>query len=127
MDKQKITCTICPIGCKIFINIDEKQIISSEGNRCKKGIYYARSEVFNPRRMLTTSISVKDGEWPLASVKSTRPIPKKKLFSILREIKKIKIDAPVITGQIIIKNVLNTGVDIIATKTIKKLSTNLIV
>ncbi len=122
MDENKITCIICPIGCKIFVKIDGKQIIVTEENICKKGIEYAKSEALEPRRMLTTSVLVKGGEWPLVSVKSTRPVPKDKLFPILRQIKKITINAPVASGQIIIKNVLNSDVDIVATKTIKKQS-----
>jgi CxxC motif-containing protein len=124
MDENKITCIICPIGCKIFVKTDGKQIAITEGNICKKGIDYAKSEALDPRRMLTTSVLVKDGEWPLVSIKSTRPIPRDKLFPILRQIKKITINAPVRSGQIIIKNVLNSGVDIVATKTIKKQSIN---
>ena len=120
MDKKKITCIICPIGCKIFVRTNGKQITVTEGNRCKKGIHYARSEILDPRRMLTTSILVKGGEWPLVSVKSTRAIPKDRLFSILEQIKKITINAPVVSGQTIIKNVLNSDIDFVATKTIKK-------
>ena len=121
MDEQKITCIICPIGCKIFVKTNGKQITVTEGSRCKKGIHYAISEILDPRRMLTTSILVKGGEWPLVSVKSTRAIPKNKLFPILEQIKKTTINAPVISGQTIIRNVLNSGIDFVATKTIKKL------
>ena len=124
MDENKITCIICPIGCKIFVKTNGKQIAVTEGNICKKGIDYAKSEALDPRRMLTTSVLVKGGEWPLVSIKSTRPVPKDKLFLILRQIKKITINAPVVSGQIIIKNIFNSGVDIVATKTIKKQSIN---
>jgi CxxC motif-containing protein len=124
MDEKNITCIICPIGCKIFVKTDGKQIAIIEGDICKKGIDYAKSEALDPRRMLTTSVLVKDGESPLVSIKSNRPVPKDKLFPILRQIKKITINAPVVSGQIIIKNVLNSGVDIVATKTIKKQSIN---
>ncbi len=121
MDEKKITCIVCPIGCKILVKTDGKRIAVTEGYRCKKGICYARNEALDPRRMLTTSILVKDGEWPLVSVKSTKPIPKDKLFPVLRQIKKITINAPVLLEQKIIKNILNSGVDIVATKTIKKI------
>jgi CxxC motif-containing protein len=121
MDEKKITCIVCPIGCKISIKTDGTQFEVKDGNKCNKGIEYARNETLDPRRILTTLILVKGGEWPLVSVKSTQSIPKDRLFPILKEIKQIIIDAPVISGQIIIKNVLNTGIDIVATKTIKVL------
>jgi len=70
--------------------------------------------------MLTTSVFVNNGDWPLVSVKSSKPVPKEKIFSILNEIKKTKIDAPVKAGQTIIKNVSDTNIDIIATRIVKK-------
>ena len=71
--------------------------------------------------MLTTSVLVKNGQWPLVSVKSSKPVPKQKVFFILKIIKNKTILAPVKSGQIIIKNVANSKIDIIATKSIKKI------
>ena len=116
--ERNITCIVCPIGCKILIKTDGTQFEIVEGNKCKRGIEYARSEALDPRRMLTTSVLVNDGEWPLASVKSSKPVPKEKLFSVLKEIGGTAVKAPVNSGQIIIKNTANTGIDIVATKTV---------
>ena len=116
--ERNITCIVCPIGCKILIKTDGTQFEIVEGNKCKRGIEYARSEALDPRRMLTTSVLVNDGEWPLASVKSSKPVPKEKLFSVLKEIGGTAVKAPVKSGQIIIKNTANTGIDIVATKTV---------
>lgn len=120
MASKKITCIVCPIGCKILVKIDGTSFEIVDGNKCKKGVEYARNEALDPRRMLTTSILVNDGEWPLVSVKSSKPVPKEQLFPILKEIKNITIDAPVKSGQTIIKNVANTGIDIVSTKSVKK-------
>ena len=117
--EKNITCVVCPIGCKILVKIDETQLETVEGNKCKKGIEYVKNEVFDPRRMLTTSVLVNGGEWPLVSVKSSKPVPKEKLFSILKEIWKTVVNAPVKSGQIIIKNTANTDINIVATKTVK--------
>jgi CxxC motif-containing protein len=119
MDEKKITCIVCPVGCKILVKTDGKQFEIQGGNKCKKGIEYARNEVLDPRRILTTSILVKGGEWPLVSVRSTQPIPKDKIFAVLREIHKISVGAPVGVGQVIVKNIVNLGIDIVATKTVK--------
>jgi CxxC motif-containing protein len=116
--ERNITCIVCPIGCKILIKTDGTQFEIVEGNKCKRGIEYARSEALDPRRMLTTSVLVNNGEWPLASVKSSKPVPKEKLFSVLKEIGGTAVKAPVNSGQIIIKNTANTGIDIVATKTV---------
>ena len=117
-DERNITCIVCPIGCKILIKTDGTQFEIVEGNKCKRGIEYARSEALDPRRMLTTSVLVNDGEWPLVSVKSSKPVPKEKLFSVLKEVGRIAVKAPVKSGQTIIKNAANTGIDIVATKTV---------
>jgi CxxC motif-containing protein len=118
---KKITCIVCPIGCKIQVKTDAKQFTVCDGHKCKRGIEYAKSEALDPRRMLTSSVLVKDGEWPLVSIKSSKTVPKNKIFNVLKEIKRSSINAPVNLGQIIIKNVAGTKIDIIATKSIKKL------
>jgi CxxC motif-containing protein len=118
--EKEITCIVCPLGCKILVRAVEDQFELLEGNKCKKGVEYAKSEALDPRRMLTSSVLVKNGEWPLVSVKSSEPVQKHKVYSVLKEIKKAKVKTPVKSGQIIIKNVANTNIDIIATKSIKK-------
>jgi CxxC motif-containing protein len=120
-EKKEITCIICPIGCKILVDKKGNKVEITEGNKCKKGIDYATNEALDPRRLLTTSVLVENGNWPLVSVKSSRPIPKDKIFDVLKEIKKIKVKAPVKIGKIIISNVANTDIDIISTKSIKSL------
>jgi CxxC motif-containing protein len=122
--KKDITCIVCPIGCKILVEVEGKTCKIIEGNRCKKGLDYVYHEALDPKRMFTSSILVKDGEWPLVSVKSSRPVPKEKIFQVLGEIKKATVKAPVKIGQTIIQNVAKTGIDIMATKTVNKTTNN---
>jgi CxxC motif-containing protein len=118
--EKEITCIVCPIGCKILVRAVENEFELLEGSKCKRGIEYAKNEALDPRRMLTSSVLVKNGEWPLVSVKSSKPVQKHKVYTVLKEIKKATVNAPVQSGQIIIKNVANTKIDIVATKSIKK-------
>ncbi|KYK23489.1 molybdopterin oxidoreductase [Thermoplasmatales archaeon SG8-52-4] len=118
--EKDVICIVCPIGCKILVKTNGKDFEILEGNKCKRGTDYARNEALDPRRMLTSSVLVTNGEWPLVSVKSSKPVPKDKIFSVLKEIKKTKVNAPVKSGQIIIKNVAGTKINILATKSIKK-------
>jgi CxxC motif-containing protein len=118
--EKKITCIVCPIGCKILVKTDGKTFETLEGNKCKKGIDYAKNEALDPRRMLTTSILVNKGKWPLVSVKSSKPVPKEELFNFLKKVKKTSVQAPVNSGEILIRNVANTNIDVIATKTVEK-------
>ncbi len=118
--EKEITCIICPIGCKISVRLNGKDFEVTSGNKCIKGVEYARVEALDPKRMLTSSVLVNKGEWPLVSVKSSEPVPKNKLFHVLKEIKGAKVDAPVKLGQTVIKNVANTKINIVTTKSIKR-------
>jgi CxxC motif-containing protein len=120
-NKKQITCIVCPIGCKIMVKTDGKNFEVCDGNKCIKGIEYARAEALDPKRMLTSSVFVKNGEWPLVSVKSSEPVPKNSLFTVLDEIKKARVNAPITLGQILINNVANTKINIVATKSVKKI------
>lgn len=121
MDKREITCIVCPIGCKILATVDGTNIKKIEGYKCKRGVEYTRSEILDPRRVLTSSISVINGEWLLVSVKTSKPVPKDKVFDILRVTRKTKAKAPVNIGQTLIKDVAGTGIDIVATRSVNTL------
>jgi len=116
---ENITCILCPIGCNIKIKKNKK--ITIKDAKCDKGVEYSKNEILNPMRILTTSILVINGISPLLSVKTSKPIPKNKIFKILDIIKKTRVNAPIHIGDIIIKNVLDTGSDIIATKSIERI------
>ena len=118
--KKEITCIICPIGCRLMVEYRDDSILNIEGFECKKGKKYASEELLNPVRSLTSTILVKDGEIPLVSVKTEKPIPKEKLFEVMDAISGIEVDAPVDIGDVLVKNVLDLNVDILATKKVEK-------
>jgi CxxC motif-containing protein len=101
------------------IHHKEGIITKIEDYQCKKGIGYAKEELFYPKRTLTTSIIVKDGDLPLVSVKSDKPIPKDRLFDVMDAISEIEVHAPIEIGDILIKNVIGLDVQIVATKDVK--------
>jgi len=119
---KKLVCIQCPMGCKLIVNIDESNnnILKIEGNKCLRGIDYANDEIKAPKRILTSSVKVNGGDLPLVSVKTDRPIPKKLIKEIMLILKEIEINAPIKRGDIIIKNILNSGANIVATRSIKK-------
>lgn len=118
MEMKKIICTVCPKGCLINTETENGQITGMTGYGCKKGAEYAAAECTNPVRTLTTTVRVKGGRHPVAPVKSQRPVPRELLVKCVNEINKCIIEAPVKTGDIIIADILGTGVDIIATSNI---------
>lgn len=116
-----ITCIACPNGCDIKVSFDKDGNIEKlDGYKCKNGIAYAKSEVTSPERILTSSVAVKNGEFVLASVKTSKPIPKKLLRDAVKEIAKVKINAPVSVGDVVMQNILETGVDVVATCNVKE-------
>lgn len=119
--KKEITCIICPIGCRLIVEYEDDTILDIDGFECKKGKKYASEELFNPVRTLTTTIIVKDGEIPLVSVKTDKPIPKDKLFEVMDAVSEIEVKAPVSIGDFLVKNVLGLNADIVATKNVQRL------
>ena len=118
--KKQFTCIICPNGCEITAEYDANGVITAiEGHTCKKGEEYVAQELTHPVRTIATSVIVKNGELPLASVRLNGPIPKEKIYDAIVEIKKISLEAPVVIGQCVISDLLGLGVNVIATKNIK--------
>ena len=116
MEKRDLICVSCPIGCAITVELDDNgQVISVTGNTCKRGDSYARQECTRPERMLTSTVKVEGGRLPVVPVKSSVPVPKEMLFDCMSEINKVTVKAPVKIGDVVLKNILNTGADIVAT------------
>lgn len=117
-----ITCIACPNGCDIKVSFDDDgNIASLDGYKCKNGVAYAKAEVTAPERILTSSVAVKNGDFVLASVKTSNPIPKKIMREAVKEISKIRVEAPIKVGDVILRNILDTGVDIVATCNVNKI------
>lgn len=120
MEERNITCICCPLGCAITVEIENSIPIKVTGNTCKRGGEYAKKEVISPTRMVTSTVRVRGGKTPVVAVKTKSPIPKGKIGICMKELKQIEVEAPVNMGQIILKNVAGTGVDIVATNTVEK-------
>lgn len=120
MEKKEFICIVCPIGCAVEAEIEGKEILKIIGNKCIKGKEFVTSELLEPKRVLTTTVKVKEGEIKLLPVKTDGAIPKEILFEAMREIRKIEVLAPIKINDIIVKNFLNTGVNLIATRSVKE-------
>lgn len=107
------------MGCQLTVTIDG-EIVSVTGNTCPRGEEYGRNEVVNPVRTVTSSIRVDGGNLRLVSVKTKGDIPKGKVFDVMEEIRSVRAQAPVRTGEVLISDVAGTGIDVVATKTVEK-------
>ncbi|MBQ8591214.1 MAG: DUF1667 domain-containing protein [Lachnospiraceae bacterium] len=118
MERRKLTCIGCPMGCALTVELEGAEVISVVGNTCKRGEVYARKEVTNPTRIVTTSVKVEGGTQAAVSVKTREDIPKEKIFDCVMALKDVSVQAPVAIGDVILADVAGTGVDIIATKNV---------
>ena len=116
--QKEIICTVCPRGCHVLVEGDEKSVLSMDGYGCKRGMTYAEAEYLNPVRILTTIVKVADKE-ELVPVRSSAPVPKAKLLECMDVIKKTTAKLPVKRYDVIVKDVCGTGVDIVATKDVE--------
>lgn len=116
MTKREMVCVSCPMGCAITVEIDDNnEVISVTGNTCPRGDKYARQECTHPERMLTSTVKVEGGRLPVVPVKSASPIPKEMLFDAMKEVNKVTLKAPVTFGDVAVKDILGTGIDIVVT------------
>ncbi len=119
--RREFTCIICPNGCDISVELDENGVIRSiEGHTCKKGEDYVRQELTHPVRTIATSVLVKGGELPLASVRLDAPIPKEMIFDAMDEIRNVTLEAPAEAGAKVIENLMGTGANVVVTRHVRK-------
>jgi CxxC motif-containing protein len=111
-----ITCIICPMGCKAKVTIENGKISKIEDVECPRGEEYVTREIGAPERDFFTTVRIKGASTPVLPVRSTLPIPKDKIMDCALELANIEVDAPIKEGDVIAKNPLGLGVDIIATR-----------
>ena len=114
--RMNIICTSCPVGCRLTVFEDKEGNVKVEGNVCVRGKNYAVDEFSNPKRMVTSSVKVQNGQYPLVSVKTDKPIKKELVPEVLELIKSSKTNAPIKIGDVIVQDVCGSGVSIVATR-----------
>ena len=119
MEKRELICIGCPLGCPLTVTMEGGEVTAVEGNTCKRGDDYARKEVTNPTRIVTSTVMVEGGADVTVAVKTRTDIPKGKIFDCVRALKGVTVKAPVHIGDVIMPDVAGTGVDIIATSNVK--------
>ena len=112
--KKEFVCISCPVGCRLTVWDDEGEVKVS-GNTCKRGDAYARTECVNPVRSLATTVKVSGGIHNVVPCKSAGALPKGKIMDCMKEIAKVEAKAPVKLGDVLISDILGTGIDIVAT------------
>ncbi|MBE5872051.1 MAG: DUF1667 domain-containing protein [Lachnospiraceae bacterium] len=118
METRELICIGCPMGCNLTVTIKDDNEMEITGNTCNRGADYARKELTDPRRIVTSTVRVRGGKYPVTSVKTASDIPKGKIKECVKALSKIEMEAPVRIGDVVLQNVADTGVDIVATKNV---------
>ena len=114
MTKRELTCIVCPRGCSLVVELDDNgAVLSVSGNICKRGSVYANDECTNPMRVVTSTVRCEDGE--VVSCKTSTSVPKALVFDVMKVINTTVAPAKVCVGDVLVKNVLDTGANVVAT------------
>lgn len=116
--KKVITCIVCPVGCTLTVYEENHQIIV-EGNQCKRGQEFGEKEYIRPMRILTTTVKIEGSLHRRLPVMSDGEIPKDQLTQCVQALYKISVQAPIIRGDILVKDICHTGINIVASRSMK--------
>lgn len=129
--RQELTCITCPMGCHLSIERPDggaEGEMTVTGNRCPRGAAYAREELFAPKRTVTATCRVHRGGAGASAEAMSGPrrvpcrtraaFPKERVNELLAAIYKLDVSLPVERGDVLIKDALGLGIDVVATRTL---------
>lgn len=122
MIQKELVCVNCPMGCRVTVELENDQVVSVSGNSCPRGREYAIKECIRPERILTSTVRVSGGVHRVLPVITSKEIPLDQIFDAMEIIKKTEVNAPVHEGDVIICDILNTGADVIASRSMKAIN-----
>jgi len=121
VETKVMNCIMCPMGCELTVTLEDGKFASVTGNTCPRGAKYAQDEVTAPKRMLTYTVKCEGGLLPLIPVVSATVLPKEKVMECAAFLRDVVVQAPIKTGDIIVKDILGLGDDIIASRDMEKI------
>jgi len=108
------------LGCHLTIDRHDDASLSVTGNRCPRGVKYANEELLAPRRVVSATAAVSGGEVARLPVRSTGAYPKQDVPELLEAIYGLRVSPPVRRGDVLIQDFKGSGIDVIATRTLKE-------
>lgn len=113
---KEVICICCPKGCRL--TVDEANDYAVAGNSCPNGVRYGREELTHPTRVITSTVRAEGGLHARLPVRTADAVPKAKMFEVVCALDGVIVHAPVAAGQVVLHNVCDTGVDVIATRSL---------
>ena len=118
MTAREIPCILCPVSCHASVEKDARGNISITNLKCQRGERYVKQELKAPLRDIFTTISITGADIPRLPVRTSQPVPKNEVMNCIRALAKLQIKAPVHIGTVIYRNLLDLGIDVIASRTL---------
>ncbi len=118
-DTKKILCIRCPKGCELKVT-EKNGEIEVSGNECRLGREYAREEMLNPQRIVTSTVRIHNASYPRLPVRTNKTVPKDKIDMVIEKLQNLSVEAPVEYHDVILKNVLDTKVDVISERDMER-------
>lgn len=122
-EHQKLICVMCPKGCTLEVDREGNTVLSVTGG-CKRGHEYAHQELVDPRRKVASSVRITGAIHPLLPVYTSAAFPKAMIPKLLQLLRTVSVDAPVSTNQVVITNALDTGIDVLASREMRKVASS---
>lgn len=119
MPTKEYTCIACPKGCTVEVEFEGEEIKDISGYSCVKGKEYVKDEFQDPRRILTTTVKIEKANYPRIPVRTEEGVPKDKLSCCLDELEEVELEAPVDSGEVVIKNVCGTGINVTSSRSLR--------
>lgn len=113
---KEMVCVVCPVSCRMNVEINTAGDIFVSGNKCKRGITYAEKELTNPTRKVSTTVRIERGVHSRLPVKSDVEVPKAMVLDVVKALDSVLVTAPVKIGDVVAENVLDSGINFIATR-----------
>jgi CxxC motif-containing protein len=111
---KELICIVCPMGCHLEVDVENDY--KTTGNKCPRGAIYAKKELTAPTRVITSTIKITGGVHNRVPVKTNGDIPKELGPRCMELINVLSVESPVKVGDIVAKNIFNTGVDLVITR-----------
>ena len=118
-ENTKVICITCPKGCRLDVTREGDTILKVDNCGCKRGEEYVKAELTDPRRMVATTVKIKGGVHPLLPVYTAKPFPKPRIRELLNVLQQVELFTPVGMGDVVVKDALGTGIDILASREMK--------
>lgn len=119
---DKLICITCPRGCTLEVDHDGNTVLAVKGNGCNRGPNYARQELTDPRRKVASLVRIDGAIHPMLPVYTSAAFPKALIPELLGQLRHLKVSAPIQANQVILHDVLNTGIDILASREMQKVN-----